>query len=342
MDSLTHIVIGACIGEAFFERGFGKKAMVWGLLAQSIPDIDFVTSFWMSPSSALLAHRGFTHSILFALIIIPFFSFIAIKIHPSRNITKNKWLLFFTTEVFLHLFLDAFNNYGIGWFEPFSHQRISFNIIYVADPFFSIIPFVAFCLLIILKKYDLSRTIIWKLGLIFPFIYLSYCTFNKIVIDKNVRDNMKQLSLHGNDYFSTPTPLQNWLWYIVIKDEDRFLIGYKSLFDTYQKIKFQTFFQYENLIDDKIDTLAFKKLKRFSKGFFILQNHNDTVTFNDLRFGQILGWHYPQEKFVFSYSLNNNSNNRMLVQRGRFAKWNSEEFIFYLKRISGNQFSLLK
>ena len=58
MDSITHIALGACIGEAFFEKGFGKKAMLWGALAQSIPDIDFVASFWMSTADDLLAHNG--------------------------------------------------------------------------------------------------------------------------------------------------------------------------------------------------------------------------------------------------------------------------------------------
>ena len=53
MDSLTHIALGACIGEAFFERGFGKKAMIWGALAQSIPDIDFVASLWLGPAENL-------------------------------------------------------------------------------------------------------------------------------------------------------------------------------------------------------------------------------------------------------------------------------------------------
>ncbi|HLP38350.1 metal-dependent hydrolase, partial [Lacibacter sp.] len=67
MDSITHIALGACIGEAFFEKGFGKKAMLWGALAQSIPDIDFVASFWMGTADDLLAHRGFTHSLLFAV-----------------------------------------------------------------------------------------------------------------------------------------------------------------------------------------------------------------------------------------------------------------------------------
>jgi inner membrane protein len=45
MDSLTHIVTGACIGELFLGKQLGKKAMLWGAITQSLPDIDFVTSF---------------------------------------------------------------------------------------------------------------------------------------------------------------------------------------------------------------------------------------------------------------------------------------------------------
>ena len=99
MDSLTHIALGACIGEAFFEKGFGKKALLWGALAQSIPDIDFTASMWMDTAGNLLAHRGFTHSILFALLITPVFALTADKVHRPHNISFRKWLLFFATEV---------------------------------------------------------------------------------------------------------------------------------------------------------------------------------------------------------------------------------------------------
>jgi inner membrane protein len=54
--------------------------------------------------------------------------------------------------IFIHVFIDAFNNYGAGWFEPFSHLRISFNAIYVADPFFSVWPAIACVALILLKR----------------------------------------------------------------------------------------------------------------------------------------------------------------------------------------------
>ena len=69
MDSITHIALGACMGEAFAGKTLGKKAMIWGAIAQSIPDIDIVTSTWMNTSSNLLSHRGFTHSYLFCALI---------------------------------------------------------------------------------------------------------------------------------------------------------------------------------------------------------------------------------------------------------------------------------
>ena len=157
MDSFTHIALGACIGEAFFKNGFGKKAMAWGALAQSIPDIDFVAAFWTDTTGNLLTHRGFTHSILFAVLIIPLFALLADKIHRPHNISFKKWLLFFSTEIFIHLFIDGFNNYGIGWLEPFSHQRYTFNAIYVVDLLFSTWSIVAFIMLLLLNKNSLRR-----------------------------------------------------------------------------------------------------------------------------------------------------------------------------------------
>lgn len=69
--------------------------MLWGALAQSIPDIDFVAALWMNPVDNLLAHRGFTHSILFALLITPLFALTAEKLHRPHNIRLKQYLLFF-------------------------------------------------------------------------------------------------------------------------------------------------------------------------------------------------------------------------------------------------------
>ena len=44
MDSITHTVLGACLGQVLAGKKIGKKAMLWGAVANNIPDIDIITS----------------------------------------------------------------------------------------------------------------------------------------------------------------------------------------------------------------------------------------------------------------------------------------------------------
>lgn len=336
MDSITHIALGACVGEAFFERGFGKKAMIWGALAQSIPDIDFIAGLWTSPAGDLLAHRGFTHSILFALLIIPAFALTADKVHRPHNIAFRTWLLFFAAEVFMHLFIDAFNNYGIGWFEPFSHARYSFNTIYVADPFFSLWPGIALFMLIILNRYSVKRRFWWRFGLVLPFLYLGYCSINKMQIDREVNQAFEKQRIPHERYFTTPAPLQNWLWYVVAGNDSGYHVGFRSLFDSKKEINFEYFPRNDSLLKSLMHDEEVYKLIRFSKQFYTVEKWKDTLVFNDLRFGQIIGWQHPKEKFVFHYFLQYPADNKMVVQRGRFAGWDWEVARNFWRRIKGN------
>ena len=336
MDSLTHIALGACIGEAFFEKGFGKKAMIWGALAQSIPDIDFLASIWSTTTENLLAHRGFTHSILFALLIVPVFVMAADRIHRPHNIAFRTWIMFFATEVFLHLFIDGFNNYGVGWFEPFSHTRFSFNAIYVADIFFSIWAGIALLMLIILNPYSPRRTFWWKFGVFLPFLYLTYCSINKIKINSDVKEIFAKQHIPHTRYFTTPAPLQNWLWFVVSGNDSGYYVGFRSLFDRNQKMDFHYFPRNDSLLKPLSGHEDLQKLIRFSQQFYTVEKWNDTLVFNDLRFGQIIGWKEPREKFVFHYFLKHPDDNKLVVQRGRFAKWDMDVAKALLMRIRGN------
>jgi inner membrane protein len=68
-----------------------------------------------------------------------------------------------------------------------------------------------------------------------------------------------------------------------------------------------------------------------------VQKWNDTLVFNDLRFGQMIGWKDPSARFVFHYFLQHPDNNKFIVQRGRFTGWNMNALKSLLKRIRGNQ-----
>lgn len=309
--------------------------MIWGALAQSIPDIDFIASFWLGTAEDLLAHRGFTHSILFAVLIVPIFALAADKIHKPHNISFRKWIFFFAAEVFLHLFLDVFNNYGTGWFEPFSHRRFSFNTVYVADFFFSLWPGIALLVLIILNRYSPKRTFWWKFGLLIPVLYLSYCIINKFKINSDVKGILAKQHISYTRYFTTPAPLQNWLWFVVAGNDSGYHVGFRSLFDSKKEIHFEYFPRNDSLLAPVADHEDLQKLIRFSQQFYTIERYNDTLVFNDLRFGQILGWQNVKGRFVFHYYLQHPDDNKLVVQRGRFEGWRKQTLVSLLKRIKG-------
>ncbi len=336
MDSLTHLALGACMGEAFAGKTLGRKAMLWGAMAQSVPDIDFLASFWMDTSSNLLAHRGFTHSFLFWALITPAFALMAERWHRPHNIRLQRWMLFFGGVIFIHIFIDAFNNYGVGWFEPFSRQRISFNAIYVADPFFSLWPGIACVALVLLKRKIPQRKKWWKMGLGLSALYLMYCLVNKAKINADAQDILQKQHISYTRYFTTPAPLQNWLWYVVAGDDQGYHVGFRSMLDNKKEITFQYFPRNDSLLKPISDHEDIQKLIRFSQQFYTVEKWNDTLVFNDLRFGQIIGWQNPKAKFVFHYYLQHPEDNSMVVQRGRFEGWNWQTGRFLLRRIWGN------
>ena len=184
MDSITHIALGAILGEALAGRQLGKKAMLLGAVAQSLPDIDFIASFWLDTAHDVAAHRGITHSLLFVAVVSLLFAWLGRRWWPRAGMSFGRWWLFAGLELFIHILLDAFNAYGTGWFEPFSHYRLSFNVLFVADPFFSIGLGISFLALLFLRSSSRRRRFWIRFGLILPCCYLYYCLLNKYRIDK--------------------------------------------------------------------------------------------------------------------------------------------------------------
>lgn len=336
MDSLTHIVLGACIGEAIAGKQVGKKALILGAVAQSLPDIDFVASFWLNPANDLLAHRGFTHSFLFVALMAPALALASDRFLAPSAMTLRKWMLFYSLQVFIHIFLDAFNAYGVAWFEPFAHIRISFNTLFVADPFLSVPLAVAFFYLVVTSMDNPRRRMAALLGLAWCVVYLTYGVVNKFSVDHHVKENFALQKMPVTQYFSTPTPLNNWLWYVVANTAEGSYVGYRSVFDSTDSISFEFFPRSAELLKPVADHEDLQHLIRFSQGFYTAELWGDTLVFNDLRFGQMMGWKNPRGHFVFHYYLSHPNDNEMVVQRGRFAGWNREATRSLINRIKGN------
>lgn len=337
MDSITHIAVGAVIGEAIMGKKIGKRALLLGAIAQSLPDIDFVASFFLSTADDLLAHRGFTHSFLFAVLAALLLALISERWHRPHNISLQKWILFYCIEIFTHLLLDAFNSYGTGWFEPFSHLRVSFNALFVADPFFSLWCGIAFVALLILRRNHARRKYWVRISLALSACYLLYALYNKSTINAVVEKNLAQQHIASRRFFATPTALNNWLWYIVAEDENGFHIGYRSVFDRSPAIAFHYFPRQQNLLENVKQKEDIQRLVRFSQGYYTLDHIGDTLVFNDLRFGQIMGWQNPQAGFAFHYFVELADANDLVIQRGRFTGWNMKTVRALVRRIKGRK-----
>lgn len=335
MDSLTHLVVGACIGELFLGKQLGRKALLWGAIAQSAPDIDVVAHLWKGTAENLLAHRGFTHSFLFAAVIVPLFALAADRWHRPHDIPFRRFLWFFGVAVFGHTLLDGLNSYGTGWFEPFSHERVALNLLFVADPFFSFGPGIAAIVLVFVRRHQ-RVFLSWAIaGLTWCVLYLGYCWYDRTIIVRDVERLLARQGVTYTESFITPTVLNNWLWYVVVGDGQGFHIGYRSVFDTEDTLELHYFPRHAELLKGVEDEVELEYLTRFSQGFYTIQTEERGLLFNDLRFGQVAGWRNPEAPFVFRYHLLDPSSNDLVVQRGRFAGWDMAMVHSLVVRIRG-------
>ena len=86
MDSLTQIVLGAAVGEAVLGRRVGNRAMLWGGIAGTLPDLDVLSGLVTDPMSALAYHRAFTHSLPFAFLAAPLIGLTVHRIYGGKRL----------------------------------------------------------------------------------------------------------------------------------------------------------------------------------------------------------------------------------------------------------------
>jgi len=244
-------------------------------------------------------------------------------------------MIFIGTEIFIHLVLDACNAYGVGWFEPFNHDRIAFNIIFVADPFYSVWLGVACIFLWALPQGHRHRMRWVELSLLVSSCYLGLSAINKIVVTRNLTKTLATENIEYKRYFTTPTAFNNLLWYCVVESDSGYHIGYRSIFDDRESISLTYFPRKRWLLNGVEEDQELSDLLRFSKGYYTVERASDALVFNDLRFGLVAGWEKEKSEFAFHYFLQRPGKNLLVVQRGRFAEWNLHTLRSMAQRIRG-------
>ena len=89
MDSLSQIVLGAAVGEVVLGRRIGNRAMIWGAVAGTIPDMDVLGKYFLSELDNLGFHRGISHSLLFSVLGALVFGWLTDRLYRSP---RHAWI----------------------------------------------------------------------------------------------------------------------------------------------------------------------------------------------------------------------------------------------------------
>ena len=151
MDTITHGIVGALIGKAFFAdesspapfkwgeppRTAGRVAIISATLGAIFPDIDvFAEPFARNGLGLMTVHRSLTHSI----VMLPFWALL-LALLTRWFAGRWKWpaprlpVLFgiYAAGLASHIFLDVITSFGTMVWSPISYARVSWDWVFIID-----------------------------------------------------------------------------------------------------------------------------------------------------------------------------------------------------------------
>ena len=342
MDSITQITLGGAVGELVLGKKIGNKAVYWGALAGTIPDLDMVLIPFLDAAYQVAYHRGFSLSIVFAIVFSPILAYMIQKIHRQQNVKFKDWLHLTFWCLITHPFLDCFTTYGTQLFQPFSSYPVAFNAISVIDPAYTI-PFLL-CLLLVLflKRSSSIRKKVLVLGISISSLYLFLTIVNKVYITSVFESSLRQQGIKYSNILTIPTFFNNILWRCVAEEDDFYWEGYYSLFDREKNIQFYLVAKNKNLLEPYLKDKKLQRLLRFTKNKYSVAQKGNQIIINDMRFGRIIGWVDPNSDFIFSfgfYSTEPDINKKLKIFRVRPSiRINKTIWSQFFARIKGKEF----
>jgi inner membrane protein len=123
-SSFSHVVAGLAAGTPVLPDPIPRRYWVCAGFCAATPDLDWLWSFRGLPYDHWLAHRGLTHSLIFAATLAAAVTWVILRPIAPTSALPRLWagLALATAS---HGFFDAMSAYGAGiaFFLPFSTKR---------------------------------------------------------------------------------------------------------------------------------------------------------------------------------------------------------------------------
>ena len=294
MDSVTQLALGAAVGQATAGRQVGRRAILWGAICGTLPDLDVFVSLGDAVRD-FTYHRSASHSILVMLVVSPLVAWLITKFHPNTKEHHMRWLLLAFLALATHPLLDCFTVYGTQILWPLPALPVTWSTLFIIDPAYTLPLLVGVIAALLLKDRDRASRVNW-LGIVLSCTYLAWTVGAKVHINQVAQDNLEQQGIKATASITTPGPFNTLLWRIIAVDETNQYEGLYSVFDQGRPIQFHVRPRQLHLIAPISEDWNVQRLRWFTKELFSVSSVDDDVIMNDLRMG------YPPN-YVFRFKV---------------------------------------
>ena len=284
MDSITQIALGAAVGEATMGRKAGYRALLWGGICGTIPDLDVFVPLGDAVSD-FTYHRSASHSLFVLAAITPLVAWVIVRIHSDTGEYFKRWCLLVYLVFATHVLLDSFTAYGTQIFWPMSSTPMTWSTIFIIDPAYTIPLLVGVTAALTMTRDRNYGHRINQAGLIISTVYLCWTIAAKAHVEHTVLKSLQSQAIPYKQVFTTPAPFNTLLWRAVVMNETGYYEGFYSVLDEDKRIEFTQYVSDENLLKDMKDYWPVQRLKWFSKGFYAVEQERGAIVMSDLRMG---------------------------------------------------------
>lgn len=293
MDSVSQFVLGAAVGGALLGPKVGRKALLWGGVIATLPDLDVLVPLG-DPVSNFTYHRSASHSLFVLTLVTPLLAWFMRRFHPAAQVSLKAWSWYVWLILVTHVLLDCFTIYGTQIFWPFWPDPVAWGTIFIVDPLYTVPLLIAVGIGLSLRE-KTQRIRRWSnLGLALSSLYLAFTVGAKLQVEQAVEDSLASRQIPYSRFMTVPTYFNTILWRTVVMTDEGYLEGFYSLLDGDPKIRFRHYPSHPDLLGEVHDSWAVQRLAWFTKGFYRVLEEDGWITMTDLRMGQ-------EPDYVFSF-----------------------------------------
>jgi inner membrane protein len=284
MDSVTQVVLGSAVGQATLGSKIGRKAIVWGAICGTLPDLDVFIPFGGAVENFTF-HRSFSHAFIVHLLITPLLVWLILKIHPTTRPYRTHWFWLVLLALTTHAILDCFTVYGTQIFWPISEYPVAISSVFIIDPLYTLPLLVGVVIAWRSGQNPRSGPIFNSLGLLLSSVYLGWTLFAKWEVNTIVAQTLAERHIQATAMESTPAPLNSLLWRVVVMAGDHYYEGYRSVLDNPPTVNLDAYPTQPELLNDIASEWGVRRLQWFIKGLYSVRTKGNAVVMSDLRMG---------------------------------------------------------